>query len=198
MSLVMGTPLILQDPGFLFWAPLLSTEPTHAALASSYDADAWPVAWIPLGATEDGSKFAYEVTVEPVMVAEFFDPIRWATTGRRGSFAFNLASYTLKNLQRAYNGATIATVSGSGATLSSSLVPPAAGSEVRAMIGWESVDHTLRAICYQCINSGTIESAYAKSPSKATIPCVFNMEIPAGAPGAPFKLYGAGTARLGT
>jgi hypothetical protein len=198
MSLTVATPLILQDPGYLFWAPLLTAEPTMAALASSYDADAWSASWIPLGATEDGSKFSYEITVEPVMVAEFFDPIRWATTARKGAMAFNLASATLKNLQRAYNGATVATVSGSGATLSSSLLPPAAGAEVRAMLGWESTDHTLRAIMYQCINSGTIESAFAKSPSKMTIPCVFNFEVPAGAPNQPFKLYAAGAARLGT
>jgi hypothetical protein len=198
MSLTMATPLILQDPGYLFWAPLLSTEPTHAALASTYDADAWPVAWIPLGATEDGSKFSYEITVEPVMVAEFFDPIRWATTARKGAFAFNLASYTLKNLQRAYNGAVVSTVSGSGVTLSSKLLPPAAGAETRAMLGWESTDHTMRAVMYQCINSGTIESAYAKSPAKATVPCVFNFEVPPGAPNQPFALYAAGTARLGT
>lgn len=198
MSLATATPLILTDPGFLFWAPLLSTEPTHAALASTYDLDAWPAAWISLGATEDGSKFTYESKVEAVKVAEFFDPIRWSTTERSGSFAFNLAAYTLKNLQRAYNGGTIATVSGSGVTLSSSLVPPAPGSETRAMLGWESLDHTTRLVCYQTINSGTITSAYAKAPAFATIPCMFNMEVPLGAPQQPFKFYMAGTARLGT
>lgn len=196
MPLTYSTPLVLNDPGFLFWAPLASTLPTMAALASTYDLDTWPVAWIPLGATEDGSTFTYETKVEAVKVAEFFDPIRWSTTDRMGSFAFNLASYTLKALQRAYNGGTISTVSGSGVTLSSKLVPPTPGNEVRAMIGWESLDHTMRIISYQTINSGTIASAYKRAPSFAVIPCVFNFEVPSA--GQPFEVYAAGTGRLGT
>jgi len=197
MSLTTAVPLILTDPGFLFWAPLLTTEPTHAALASTYDLDVWPVAWIPLGATEDGSELSYESKVEAVKCAEFFDPIRWSTTERSGSFAFNLASYTLKQLQRAYNGGTLSTVSGAGVTLSSKLLPPAAGGETRAMLGWESLDHTMRVVVYQAINSGTIKSAYKKAPAYATIPCMFNMEVPTGAPQQPFATYAAGTGRLG-
>jgi hypothetical protein len=198
MSLVAGTPLILQDPGFLFWAPLLSTEPAHVAAASSYDADVWPVAWVPLGSTEDGSTFTYQITATPVYVAEFLDPIRWSTTNRVASFAFNLANYTLSNLKRAYNGGTSSTVSGSGATLSSRLLPPSAGSEVRAMIGWESLDHTFRIVGYQCLNSGAVASAYKKAPSYAVAPCVFNMEVPIGAPQQPWSQYAAGVGRLGT
>lgn len=198
MSLVTAVPFVLTDPGFLFWAPLLSTEPTHAALGSTYDADTWPVAWIGEGATEDGSEFSYESRVEPIKVAEFFDPIAWRTVGRQGTFAFNLTNYTLKNLQRAFNGGTLSTVSGSGATLSSKLLPPSPGAEVRAMIGWESLDHTMRVICYQTINSGTIKSAYKTPPEKATIPCMFNMEVPTGAPQQPFAVYAAGVGRLGT
>jgi hypothetical protein len=196
MSLSTATPLILTDPGFLFWAPLSSTEPTHAALASTYDADTWPVAWISLGATEEGSTFKYATTVEAVEVAEFFDPIRWSTTKREGSFAFNLANYTLQNVKRVFNGGTIATVSGAGVTLSSSYTPPAPGAEVRAMLGWESLDHTLRLICYQTIQGGEVESAFAKAPSYAVLPCEFKFEVPAS--GIPFKMYAAGTARLGT
>ena len=198
MSLTQAVPLILQDPGFLFWAPLLSTEPAHAVLASTYDADAWPVAWIPLGPTEGGSKSTYNLNVEPVVVAEFFDPIRWSTTGRQGSFAFGLANYTLQNVKRAYNGGVLSTVSGSGATLSSKLLPPSPGAEVRAMLGWESLDHTVRKVMYQCINSGTVESAFARAPAFAIIPCTINFEVPTGAPQQPFADYSAGVARLGT
>src|SRR6266540_1358753 len=179
MSLSTATPLVLTDPGFLFWAPLATAEPLHAALASSYDADTWPVAWINLGATEDGSEFAYESKLEAVKVAEFFDPIRWSTTERSGSFAFNLANYTLNNVKRVFNGGTLATVSGTGVTLSSSYTPPSPGAEVRAMLGWESLDHTLRLICYQTINGGTVKSAFKKAPSIAVLPCEFQFEIPA-------------------
>jgi len=198
MSLTVAVPLIIEDPGFLFWAPLLSTEPTHAALASTYDADAWPVAWIPQGATEDGSVFTYEQKVEPIKVAEFRDPIKYTTVERMGSIAFALTSWTLKNLQRAYNGAVISTVSGTGATLSSKLLPGNAGTEVRAMIGWESQDHTFRIVMYQTLNSGPIASPFKQSPAKGLIPCQFNFEVPLGAPQQPFAMYAAGTGRLGT
>lgn len=198
MSLSTATPSVLTDPGFLFWAPLLSTEPTHAAAGSTYDADTWPVAWINLGATEDGSQFTYESSIEAVRVAEFFDPIRWSTTDRKASFAFNLTNFTLNNLKRVYNGGTLATVSGSGATLSSSLLPPSPGSEVRAMLGWESLDHTMRLIMYQGINSGTITHAFKRAPAYAVMPCTFNLEVPSGAPQQPFKWLAAGATRLGS
>lgn len=196
MPLTYATPLILTDPGYLFWAPLSSTEPTHAALASTYDADVWPAAWIPLGVTEDGTKLNYETKVEPIRVAEFFDPIRYSTVERSGSISFMLTNYTLNTLKRVFNGGTLATVSGSGATLSSSYVLPVPGAEVRAMIGWESLDHTVRVIMFQAINSGTIEQAFQRAPAKAMLPCTFQFEVPTS--GIPVKYYAAGTARLGT
>lgn len=196
MALTYSTPLILTDPGFIFWAPLASTLPTMAALASTYDADPWPAAWIQLGATEDGTRLTYETTVEPIRVAEFFDPIRYATIERSGSLSFSLTSYTLNMVKRVYNGGTLATVSGAGVTLSTSYDLPTPGTEVRAMIGWESLDHTVRLIAYQTINSGTIEQAFAKAPAKALLPCTFNFEISSN--GKPFTMWAAGTGRLGT
>lgn len=197
-----ATPNILTDPGYLFWAPLATAEPTNTVAGSKFT-DAWPVAWKTLGATEDGSEFTYETTVEAINVAEFFDPIRYSTTERAGSFAFNLADYTLFNLSRAFNGGGAAgataglveTVSGSTTTLLSALRPAAPGAEVRAMLGWESLDATARLICYQTINSGSISAAYRKAPSFAVIPCTFNFEVPSS--GYPWKMYTAGTARVG-
>jgi hypothetical protein len=135
------------------------------------------------------------MTVEPITVAELLDPVRIITTGRSGSFSFALANYTLQNLKRVFNGGTVATVSGSGVTLSSSYVPPSPGAEVRAMLGWESLDHTLRLIMYQTINSGAVESSYRKGAEFATLACEFQFETPTS--GIPWKAYGAGTARLG-
>jgi hypothetical protein len=196
MPLSYATPFILTDPGFLFWAPLASTEPTHAALTSTYDADPWPGAWIALGATEDGSKIAYDTKVEPIRVAEFFDPIRYSTVERSGSISFMLTNYTLNTVKRVFNGGTLATVSGTGATLSSSYVLPTPGAEVRVMIGWESLDHTVRVVMYQCINSGTVEQAFQRAPAKAMLPCTFQFEVPTS--GIPIKYYAAGPPRLGT
>lgn len=187
-----ATPTVLTDPGYLFWAPLATTEPTNTVAGSKFT-DAWPVGWVSLGATEEGSTFTYEIQTENVTVAEFFDPVKIATTGRSGSFAFSLADWTLTKLKYVMNGGTVAVVSGTGATALNSYVPPAPGSEVRAMIGWESLDSTVRIICYQTLNTGSIEMAFQKAPNKALMPATFGMEVPAS--GTPFKVYTAGTTR---
>jgi hypothetical protein len=189
-----ATPTLLVDAGYLFWAPLLTALPATVGgtVAGSVFTDSWPVAWISLGATEEGSTFEYEVNVEPMSVAEFFDPVRYATTSRTGSFAFSLASYTLTNLGRALNGAPTV-ISGSGATQLNRLRPPAVGAETRCMIGWESADNTMRLVCYQTICSGTVSSQFRKAPDKALIPCTFNFEMPAS--GIPYDFFSAGTGR---
>jgi len=194
MPVTLAIPTLLKDPGYLLWAPLLSTEPTNTVVGSVFT-DTWPGAWINLGATEDGSKFKYESKIEPIMVAEFFDPIQYSTTERSGSFAFSLANYTMQNLKRVFNGGTLATVSGSGTTLLSSYIPPTPGAEVRAMIGWESLDATMRIVCYQTLQGGAMETEFKKAPDKALIPAEFQFETPTS--GIPYKLYSAGTARVG-
>lgn len=188
------TPTILTDPGYLFVAPLGTAVPTNT-VAGSVFTDAWAAAWIPLGATEEGSEFSYSTDVEPIEVAEFFDPIAYRTTSREGSIAFNLASYTLSNYRRAVNGgvAALTATSGTGATSLFTLEPPTPGTEVRSMIGWESLDNTLRLICHQTIQGGEISSAFRKAPDLAVIPCTFNLEVPAG--GKPWTMYAAGTSR---
>ena len=100
-------PSILHDAGYLFIAPLLTALQTNT-VAGSIFTDSWPAAWLPLGATAEGSEFKYSTEIEPIVVAEFFDPIRYATTARAGSIAFNLASLTLTNYRRALNGGTAA------------------------------------------------------------------------------------------
>ena len=97
------SPNILVDPGFLWVAPVGTADPTNT-VAGSVFTDAIPVAWLPLGATTEGSTFSYSTSVEPIRVAELFDPVRYATTERGGSISFNLASYTLSNYRRALNG----------------------------------------------------------------------------------------------
>lgn len=187
-----ATPNILTDAGYLFWAPLGSSLPNNTVAGSKFT-DTWPVAWISLGATEEGSTFSYEVNVEAVNVAEFFDPIAYRTTERSGSFAFNLADYTLANVKRVFNGGTLTVVSGTGATQLNQYDPPDPGAEVRAMLGWESLDGTLRLIVFQSINAGTVESAFKKAPDLALLPCEFRMEKPSST--QPWRMYTAGTAR---
>lgn len=189
-----ATPNILTDPGYLFIAPLGTAVPTNT-VAGSVFTDAWPVAWLPLGATTEGSTFSYSTTVEPIRAAELFDPVRYATTEREGNIAFNLMSWTLSNYRRALNGgvAALTATSGTGATGLYTVEPPTPGTEVRSMIGWESLDNTVRLVAYQTIQGGEVAAAFQKAPDVAVIPCTFNMEVPS--TGKPFTLWGAGATR---
>lgn len=190
-----ASPNILVDPGYLFWAPGDTVVPTMVAAGSKFT-DVWPAAWLPLGATEDGSELSFSTTVEPIRVAELFNPVQYAVTEQSSSIAFSLADYTLMNLKRAWNGIAPVTISGTGATLVSALDVPLPAEIVRCAIGWESLDGTMRMIAQRTINGGEIRSAFKKSPDKALIPCQFNFEIPTGGTRA-FRFYAAGTARLG-
>ena len=189
-----ATPTILTSPGYLFIAPLGSTLPTNTVVGSVFT-DAWDAAWLSLGATEDGSDFSYESTVEAATVAEFFDPIQYFTTERHGSIAFNLANFGASNYRRALNGGVtaLAATSGSGTTALYDVEPVAPGSEVRCMVGWESLDATVRLVCRQTIQGGAVSTAFKKAPTLGVIPCTFNLEKPSSA--QPFKLSTAGSAR---
>lgn len=187
-----ATPNLLVDPGWLFWAPLGTALPTNTVTGSVFT-DSWAAAWLPLGATVEGSTLSYETSVEPMSVAEIFDPVKYSTVSRTGSLAFALANFSLSNLKRALNGPAL-TVTGTGATTMSTLVLPTPGQEVRAMLGWESSDSTMRVVVLQALSSGTIEMAFQKAPDFARIPFEFNMEIPAGGT-VPFNVWGAGVNR---
>jgi hypothetical protein len=195
MPPVVATPSILTDPGFLWAAPIGSSDPTNTVTGSKFT-DTVPVAWVPLGATSEGSTFNYSSTVEPVRVAELYDPIAYFTTERSGNIAFNLASYTLSNFNRAVNGGVAPlTPTGSGATSLTTFEPPDPGEEVRCMILWESTDATVRIRLKRVINGSEVSMAFQKAPSFATIPFQFQMEIPQGT-SKPFTVWGAGTGRV--
>lgn len=187
----MPVPAIATDPGYLWWAPAGTAEPTHT-VAGSVFTDAWPVGFLLLGATEEGSNFSFQTTTEQITVAEFLDPLKYVSTGRSGSIAFALASITATNMKRALNGGTI-TTTGTGATTMSAYTPPVLGAEVRCVIGWESQDSTERLIAYQTFNTGQVSVQRRKGAAKATLPVEFGLEVPAS--GLPFKYLTAGTVR---
>ena len=195
MPPVVAKPTILTDPGFLWAAPLGTAEPTATVTASKLS-DTIPVAWIPLGATTEGTTFTYSSSVEAITVAEFLDPIQYATTERSGSLSFSLADYTLSNLNRAMNGGVAKlTATGTGGSELTSLEPVNPGSEVRAMFLWQSTDDSLRILIRQGIQGGEMSSTFAKAPSFASIPYTINMEIPTGGT-KPWKIWGAGATRV--
>lgn len=187
----MATPATMLDPGFLYWAPLGTAVPTNT-VAGSVFTDTWPIAWIQLGMTDSGSKFSSDLTVEPVTAAESFDPLAYRTTGRASSVSFALKSFTAANLVRTFNGASTV-VTGSTTTTLTKISPPAPGTEVRAMIGFESLDSTFRFVAYQVINSGTIELSFEKAPATTTLPWTAQLEKPAST--QPWDMWTAGATR---
>lgn len=190
-AVTMPVPAIATDPGFLFWAPLGTAEPTHAVTASVFS-DAWPAAWKLIGATEEGHNFTFNTSTETIEVAEFLDPIKYVETGRSGSIAFAMASIVMTNLKLALNGGTV-TTTGSTTTTMATYTPPALGQSVRCMIGWESQDSTERLVGYQCFNTAGVSIARRKGAAKATIPVEFALEVPTS--GLPFKYLTAGATR---
>lgn len=190
------TPYLMMDPGFLWHAPAGTAFPASGGTVSgSAFTDSPSVTFYEIGATEAGYTFQYNQSIEAINVAEFYDPVKWRTTSRQGSFLFNMADYTLKNLQRAMNGGSLTTVSGSGATLISKWVPPAVGTETRAALMWQSLDATMRIFMYQTVQVNQVQSAFKKAPDMAVIPCEFRFEIDSS--GNIFEVYSAGTTRLG-
>ncbi len=166
-----GTPASLAlGPGYLYLAPLGTTEPVDVATAIA----AVSAAWVLLGYTDDGSEFDYQLNTDQVLVAEELDPISNAPTGRDMSVQFSLAEITATNLKRAFNGGTITT--GTGVVF---FEPPDLGTEVRVMLLFESEDHTERWVYRQCFNDGQIAMPRKKGAAKAVIPVVFKLEKPA-------------------
>jgi hypothetical protein len=188
-----ATPALATDPGFLFWAPIGTAEPTHAVTGSVFT-DAWAAAWIRLGATEEGHSFNWQTSFDPVTVAELLDPIKYVTTGRTGSLSFALTDFHSNNVKRALNGGTL-TTTGATTTTMTTYTPPAQGAEVRCMLGWESQDGTERLIAYQCVNTGQVSISRRKGAENANLPVEFQLEAPS--TGLPFKYITAGVARLG-
>lgn len=163
----MGTPgNVLIGPGTLYVAPIGTAEPASAT--ATLDA-----AFREVGYTEDGTTFNYEITTEDVNVAEEYDPVMIATTGRSGSVAFQMAEATRRNLALAVN-------SGAAGATSGSLEPPDPGSEVRVMILLQTAEGA-RWLFRRCLQSGSIGIQRNKAPQKALLPVTFKLEKPTGA-----------------
>ena len=182
---------LLTDAGFLLWAPLGTALPANTVVGGVFT-DPWPVAWIPLGPTTDGSKIDDNATVSEIESAESYYPLAYRTTKREAQVSFNLMNFTATNLSRALNGA-VTTVTGTTTTTMTQVDGPNPVAEVPCMIGYESLDSTVRWVGYQCRNSGNISVALAKAPSTATIAWMANLEKPASS--QPYSWFTAGEDR---
>lgn len=186
-------PTLLNDPGYLYYAPIGTSLPSNTVAGSIFTDTFGTAPWVWLGMSTTGSVWHYNLTTAAIQAAEALDDIAYRTTGRTASVAFTLMSYTATNLAIALNGAT-KTVTGSTTTTMTQVSAPAPGTETRFMLGWESFDFTVRKIAYQCINSGDIAETFAKAPSTADIPFTVQCEIPT-SPSRPFDTFTAGVAR---
>lgn len=158
-------------PGKLRIAPLGTAEPTTPTAA-------WPAGWVPLGYTDEGSAFNYEVSTDNVEVAEELDVLARVTTGRDASVEFALAEITYRNLTIAFNGGIVL---GDGAVWS--FEPPDLGNETRVMLGWDAMpvpaNNDLRMIFRQCLQGGSLGLENRKGATKSTIGANFQLEKPA-------------------
>lgn len=190
-AITMPAANLLSDAGFLLWAPLGTALPANTVVGSIFT-DAWPVAWIPLGRTTAGSKMDDNATVSEIESAEDYYPLAFRTTKRVPQVSFNLMNFTATNLQRALNGATT-TVTGTTTTTMTQVDGPNPQQEVPCMIGYESLDQTVRWIGRQCRNSGNLSVAFNKAPATADIMWTAMLEKPATA--QPYSWFTAGAAR---
>jgi hypothetical protein len=157
-------------PGYLYFAPLGTPEPTDlttpwATVSAS---------WVALGYTTDGSELSYNPSTSPVDVAEELDHIQVVTTGRDSSVQFSMAQITATNMKLAFNGGVLTT--GTGIV---TFEPPDLGTEVRTMLGFEAEDHTERWVYRQCYQTGTITLARRKGATNAVLAVQFSLEKPA-------------------
>lgn len=158
-------------PGRLLIAPLGTAEPaTHTA--------AWPVGWVPMGYTDEGSVINYEVSTDNVEVAEELDVLARVTTGRDASVEFALAEITRRNLNIAFNGGVVL-----GDGLAFTFEPPDLGNEARVMLGWDAyvnpAVNDLRMVFRQCLQGGSLGLENRKGATKSTISATFQLEKPA-------------------
>ena len=166
-----GTPAALAlGPGYLYSAPIGTTEPSDLATAWT----AVSANWVGTGYTDEGSSFAYSPDTDTVEVAEELDPVQVVTTGRSASVTFAMAEITATHMKLASNGGTI--TAGAGIV---TFEPPDLGTEVRLMLGFESEDHTERWIFRQCFQTGDISIDRRKGADRATISVEYSLEKPA-------------------
>lgn len=186
---------IVLGAGYLYKAPLASTLPTNTVAGSKFT-DTWPVAWIPVGVTKDGHSWSYKLSTDQLVVAEYLAPLKYVETGVEIGVDFEIVQVTIGNYKLAMNGGTVTTVSGTGATTLTKYGPPAVGSSVRSMLGWESEDGTERVVFYQCLQGGEVKITHKKGADSASLPVSFNVEQPSS--GDPFNIWTAGTTRVGS
>lgn len=169
------TPLAV-GAGRLYHAPLLTSLPSYTVTASVFTDITW-TGWSLLGITKNGHEFSYDLNTDTIDAAEYIDPITTVATGRTVSMKFELQVISMSNIRKMLNaGTSTVTTSGSGTTLRTTFTPPAIGTEVRCMIGWQAEDDTERVVAQQAFQVGSLAIARNKGSANATLPVEFRFE----------------------
>lgn len=168
---------IKTGPGIIYAAPLGSTLPAMTVAARKFT-DAWPAAWLPVGATDAGMEESHSTDTDTVEVEESLTPVRIETTGKSSQVSFTLAHWDWTNLKLVLNGGTITTSGTTEDVRLHKFAPPLIGAEVRVMLGWESTENDERLIAYQCFQSGAVNPSYRKGNQKRLLAAQFALELP--------------------
>jgi hypothetical protein len=169
---------VIAVPGSLYVAPLNTTQPTACT-------GTWPSGWISLGYTEQGSSWSIKPTVGQIIPEEQYTTLRNVVTAIDYSVTFNLFETTAQNWQLALNNGLTAG-SQSGMTDGSYHLNPAViGSEIRVMIGWDSLSLGTtsgtvggRMVFRQAFQTGTMAISRRKGTNVATLAVTFSAEQP--------------------
>lgn len=197
MALVAAPITSLQvGAGVLMKAPPATTIPamTVSAVTGKFT-DAWPAGWNPVGATETGHEFNYQLSTDRVLVAEYLTAVKIVSTDVAIGVAFAVSEMTAKNYAWVLNGGTYTLVSGTGLGTLSKVSPPVVGQETRTMLGWESDDGTERVVWYQALQGGQITIGRHKGVDNANLPVSFQVEQPT--TGNPFDIWVTTATRVG-
>lgn len=157
-----GTPgKVLLGPGRIYIAAVSATDPANASAVLP------SASWTPLGYTEDGSEFTFEVSTEDVEVAEEIEAIKVVATGSSTSVTFEFAERTITNVAMAL---------GLGATTTSGPLEPST-TQTPIKIVWDSDEAPSAAnrrwLFRSCVPSGSVSFSQRKSPQKRSVPVTF-------------------------
>jgi hypothetical protein len=165
---------VTTGPGWLYVAPLATTDPTTGASA------ALPSAWEEIGYTDAGSTFTTDITSEAIEVAEEVDELRKVQSKRVTTVAFAMAETTRRNM-------LLALGAGLEANGTDPFEPPELDDLLSVKVVFEAVTGA-RWLFRSCAPSGQISIQNAKAPQKRLIAVTLNLEVPTGGL-APFKVW---------
>lgn len=176
MAIGTVNPLAIRSgPGKIYYAPLTTPIPTFTVTASKL-VGTW-TSWVGVGSTDEGLTYNESTDTENISVAESLYPVSVVTTGKTGTVSFSMAEISSSNWKLAANGGTV-TPTGATTTLLHTYVPPLVGSEVRVMLGFQSLTDDEIIIWPQVFNTGGFETPRSTFAAKAVLPVSFSVELP--------------------